>query len=362
MSVKPERPSGGTAGSVQDRRGIRLIASAIAVLVLAIGLFTALAPDASAAGSAVNQCNGVYNGGGQAVECHVIVNNRLNLATGVSSSTSTLTACHGAPAGALTCTTTPLDVLITSVHQCNGSALGGGATLLCTVQVTNTITGDGTSAPTTVNQCIGSGGGGGTQPTVDCSPIASTTGADVTQCNGSANNGGGSRRVHCTVTTSTSSAELPVTINQCNGSAAGGSTVTCTSSITNIFVAVPPPTTSATASRTKPSGSVRPSTATRPTTSAVGRTTTRGTASRNGTATTTVRNGTSTNGGAIGTTSTASTGAGGGTTPSGSGTTTTLASTGVAATRQALLAVVLLAAGAALMMIGRRTGWSGKHR
>lgn len=110
---------------------------------------------------AVNQCNGVYNGGGQAVECHVVIQNRLNLATGVSSSTSTVEACRGV----------------------------AGAALTCTVQVTNAITGSGTQAPVTTDQCIGSGGGGGTEPTTVCSPIASTTNADITQCNGSANNG-----------------------------------------------------------------------------------------------------------------------------------------------------------------------------
>ena len=47
----------------------------------------------------------------------------------------------------------------------------------------------------TVNQCVGSGKGGG--GTVNCSPYpASTTGATVTQCNGSANGGGATADCH----------------------------------------------------------------------------------------------------------------------------------------------------------------------
>ena len=330
------------------------------MLVLALGLFVGLVPAASAARAAVNQCNGVYNGGGQAVECHVVIQNRLNLATGVSSSTSTEQACHGAAGGAVMCTTIPIDVLSTTVDQCNGSALGGGATLLCTVQVTNTITGSATSAPTTVNQCIGSGGGGGTQPTVDCTPIGSTTNADVTQCNGSANNGGGTMRVRCTVTPSTSSAALPVTINQCNGSTAGGSTVTCTASIVNIFLPTTPTTAAPSttlASRPRPSGTVRPSTATRPTTTGIATTTARAATSSSGTASTSARSTTSTPTNAVATATPAT-----GTGTTSSTTTTALASTGVPAIRLGLLAVVLLAGGAALMVIGRRVGWIGKHR
>jgi hypothetical protein len=152
-----------------------------AVVVLAGGLLPT--GTAVAAAPAVAQCNGTDNVGGEEVRCTVTVNNSLDLATGVGSSTVTVQECHGA-AGAPTCgtpVTSTFNDVITAVDQCNGSGSGGGGVVACTVQVSNTITGAATTSPATVNQCNGSGGGGGTQPTVQCSPIASATGATVTQ-------------------------------------------------------------------------------------------------------------------------------------------------------------------------------------
>src|SRR6202035_3917978 len=123
--------------------------------------------------------------------------------------------------------------------QCNGIVFGGGSNVTCNVSVVNTIPTGTATVGVTVNQCIGSGTGGGTQPTVLCAPVASTTGASVTQCNGSGNGGGASTRVQCDVT-GAATAE-PVTINQCNGSSnGGGSTVTCMSTFTNNFIAAAP--------------------------------------------------------------------------------------------------------------------------
>ena len=361
-----------TIDTTRGRRWPALIGPALAVFVLMIGLFAGLASSASAAGGPVNQCNGVYNHGGQEIRCTVTVTNNLNLATGVDSSSVTVQECHGAAGTALLCTTTPSNSssLTKTVTQCNGSANGGGARVTCSVLVTNNITGNAETAPATVNQCQTAGTGGGPQPTTQCSPRGNTTNADITQCNQSGNGGGATQRVKCTVTTSTSTAALPITINQCVGSAnGGGSLVTCRAQIVNHVLAVTP-TTTATAtttapstSRPRPSGSVRPSTTVRPSTSS----------RPNGTAsvTTTARSGVSgghdsatasRNATSARSTTSSHTAAVNATTSSTATTSGALASTGAPAARQGLLAVILLAAGAGLMIVGRRRRWIGKHR
>lgn len=222
-----------------------------AVVVLACGLLPT--GTAVAAAPAVAQCNGADNVGGQEVRCTVTVTNSLDLATGVGSSTVTVQECHG-PAGAPVCSapvTTSFNDVTTAVNQCNGSGSGGGGVVACSVSVTNTITGDATTSPATINQCNGSGGGGGTEPTVQCSPLGSTTGATIDQCNDAGNGGGGSMRVQCQVSPSTQTAALLVTIDQCNGSGnGGGATVTCSSSITHDIRAAAAPQPSATPSPT----------------------------------------------------------------------------------------------------------------
>ena len=235
--------------------------SMILALMLAISLifiiFIASPPTASAATS-VSQCNGVDNVGGQAVECHYTVTN--NLDGSVTSSTVTLTECHGAANDppTLTCTSstaTSTDLVVT-IDQCNGSGNGGGGTVTCTVDVVNNITGTETPTSATVNQCNASGTGGGTAPTVLCDPFpASTTSATVTQCNESGNGGGGTLRVRCTVDSgSTTTSILSVTVNQCNGSGnGGGATVTCRTGLTNVITGPAPspsPTPTATPSPT----------------------------------------------------------------------------------------------------------------
>ena len=192
---------------------------------------------------AVSQCNGTDNVGGQAVACEVTVTNNLNVATGETSSVVEVEECHGAANTVLTCvnSVTPSDELTTSVDQCNGSGSGGGGTVECHVHIVNNITGPAGPTPATINQCNGSGAGGGTLPTVMCDPAGNTTDATISQCNDSGNGGGPTMRVQCTATPSTETSVLPVAVDQCNGSGnGGGATVTCTVSVTNNIITEPP--------------------------------------------------------------------------------------------------------------------------
>lgn len=197
----------------------------------------------AAANTSIIQCNGTDNVGGQAVECSVDIINNLDMSTGVTSSTVTVSECHGAANVPLTCpagVTTASSDLVTAVDQCNGSGNGGGGNVRCNVTITNNITGNASVTPATVNQCNSAGTGGGTAPTTNCDPYpANTTNATVTQCNGSGNGGGGTMRVTCTVGTgSTESSALGVTVEQCIGSGNdGGALVTCSTSITNNVIA-----------------------------------------------------------------------------------------------------------------------------
>lgn len=247
----------------------RLFAAGLAVTGLVLLVLSALAGAgfqsvAQAAPAAVQQCNDVANVGGQGITCSVDIVNNLNVATGKTSSTATVTMCVGAANAPLKCTTTPSSstALTTSVDQCNRSGNGGGGAVRCAVSVVNNITGNTTRRGATVNQCIGSGGGGGTQPTVACDPNGNTTNATITQCNGSGNGGGATRRVRCTVTPSTRTSAIPVTINQCNGSGnGGGALVICTASITNNIISSSPSSTppASTSPSSSPTRSTSPS-------------------------------------------------------------------------------------------------------
>jgi hypothetical protein len=226
--------------------------------ILTLGLFLAvgvlmgghLSTASAAPGSpAVNQCNGTDNVGGKAVVCDITITNNLNLTTGAVSSTVVTNDCHGAAGVPPTVTcillTQNFPTLTKSADQCNGSGLGGGSNVICSVTILNNITGTITPTAATVNQCVGSGTGGGTGSTLKCDPFpANTTNATITQCNGSGNGGGGINRVQCTVGPSTITSALPVTVNQCNGSGnGGGNTVTCTVSIRNTILAGSTPVT-----------------------------------------------------------------------------------------------------------------------
>lgn len=224
------------------RRGLAIAAGLVLATAALLGTTPAAPASAAPAPGALTQCNDTDNGGGRAVECDVTITNYLDLQTNVSRSDIVARTCTGAAGAAPLCTVLPVTfpTSTTDITQCNGSGLGGGATVTCTVNVVNTIVGSATLSPATVNQCIGSGTGGGIEPTLNCNPVGTTSGATITQCNGSANGGGAQNRVTCTVgpltEPSTQSTALPVTINQCNGSAAGGSLVTCSASLSHTFL------------------------------------------------------------------------------------------------------------------------------
>ena len=225
------------------------VVTALGVLVLG-GFFGTKVAGAAATAPAAAQCDppAFPTGAGFQVTCTITIANTVT-AAGASSSTVTATACLAAagvtPPSGCTTTVSPSNQLVTSVDQCNGIVVGGGSNLTCDVSVVNTIPTGAATSGVTVNQCIGSGTGGGTQPTLLCAPVAGTTNATVTQCNGSGNGGGASTRVQCNVTGSTTAE--PVTVNQCNGSSnGGGSTVTCATTFTNNFVAAAPTATTTT--------------------------------------------------------------------------------------------------------------------
>jgi hypothetical protein len=229
------------------RRGL-LLSAVTLLLAAAFTVSIGAAPDtAHAATVAINQCNFDETGAAREIRCDVTVVNNLDVATGITSSTVTTTVCAGPPGEAL-CVTTPgaLTVdIVGSVNQCNNSVNAGGSIVTCNVNVVNNVTGVGSTSPATVNQCIGSGQGGGTEPTTNCAPVSSASGADIIQCNTAGNGGGASNRVQCTASGTVSSL-WPVTIVQCNDSANGaGDLVTCTAQLTTNLIAVAATTTAA---------------------------------------------------------------------------------------------------------------------
>ncbi|HVF19052.1 MAG TPA: hypothetical protein VNA14_02280, partial [Mycobacteriales bacterium] len=244
---------------------MHLVVALVVIVASTVGWQVHDVAPAAAANITVNVCNGTDNTGGKGIECEVTVTNNINLATGVTSSTVTVRECHGAANTALPCTTTtgqPTGDLVTAVEICNNVGSGGGGSVTCTVRVTNNITGEATTAPVTVDQCNGSGTGGG-DPAVSCNPVGSTVNATVTQCNGSGNGGGATLRVTCEVPSSTQSGALPLRVNQCNGSGnGGGAVVRCSTRMTTNVIAA-----AATPSPT-PSGGVTPSTTPSPTAAA----------------------------------------------------------------------------------------------
>lgn len=211
--------------------GAVLLASAF----LVVG--TTIAP---AAAAPVSQCDGLFNGGGEGANCQITVENTLNLATGAESSTVTTLVCSGAANTVSTCagpgTVVVNDFLTDVVEQCNGSGDGGGSTLQCSVVMTNTIIGAGTTSAPSVNQCNDSFDSLPLPAGSSCDPIGATTDATITQCNDSINCGT-QVSMNCTVGSSTVSSALPVSITQCNNSVnGGGALLECSTSITTLFV------------------------------------------------------------------------------------------------------------------------------
>lgn len=220
------------------RRLLSILPIGLLALTFVLGVAVTTAPPASALTTiaATTTCaNGEDNTGGLGIICEVTIDNTITASGG--SATVTVRECHGAagdPEASCTTTTDILTEPVTAVTQCNDSANGGGATLRCSVEVTNTFVGvSATPTAVTVNQCVGSGDGVAN----DCDPFpATTTGATITQCNGSAN-GGTLVRLECTATGTEAAAHI-VTINQCNDSAnGGGALVICSADITNSVVA-----------------------------------------------------------------------------------------------------------------------------
>jgi hypothetical protein len=229
-------------------RGVRHTLAVVATAALAL-FFAGFGSAPQAAEAApYAQCDSQFNTPGLGMDCTIAVVNNLDLATGVTSSTTTYTRCSGAANTALTCvgpTTVSSTQLVTSVSQCNSSLDGGGASMHCSVTITNNIVGNATAVGATVNQCNDSLAGGGIVLRA-CNPDpASTSGAAISQCNNSDNGGGSS--LTCLVTAgSTTTAALYVTVSQCNYSAnGGGSLIVCsvgmTTNITPAVVVVVPP-------------------------------------------------------------------------------------------------------------------------
>jgi len=238
----------------------------VTALVLFTGAFSlagmaALPGTAAAASTVVDQCNAhgpATEGATTAMTCTVTVVNTIK-GTTTGSTTTVSRFCALGPCSSPNGTfTTRSNSLVTDVRQCNSSDNDAAHAISCSVSITNSIERDTSGAPpltpTTVNQCVGSGQGGG--GVVDCGPIAAAAGATVTQCNGSGNGGGGA--VHCTVDPGSSvSSAIPITVSQCNGTGnVGGSAVTCSASLVtritkaNAPVATPTPAATSTPSPT----------------------------------------------------------------------------------------------------------------
>jgi hypothetical protein len=216
------------------RRRIRgLIGVLAAAALMTVGVTAAVvqssAEPAEAATVSFSQCNGHEAGpagAATAVNCSVTIVNTINALGGTSAVAYVRSCALEVCTGDITSST---DV-INAVHQCNASNNGGGSATTCSVDIINNISASAPAAATalTLNQCVGSGQGGGALMT-GC--IESTQGSPtVTQCNGSGN-GGGATMV-CTAS-GTVSAAFPISVDQCNGSEnGGGSTVNCTVTIT----------------------------------------------------------------------------------------------------------------------------------
>ena len=221
-----------------------LLALTVAFFVVGMALHS---PAARAAPLTVDQCSNVGPGPAGAttgMNCTITVVNTIT--NGTTSSTTTLTrlcSLDPCPSGNGTFVSSSTD-LVTTVNQCNASGNDAAHPTTCDVTITNNISADTPGAQpvtaATVNQCVGSGGGGG--GTVNCTPFpATTTSATVTQCNGTSNGGGVT--VACSVNpASVVSPAIPVRVNQCNGTAnPGGSVVTCRTAIfTNITAGAAP--------------------------------------------------------------------------------------------------------------------------
>jgi hypothetical protein len=244
-------------------------------LLILTGAFTiaglALPTTAHASTMTVDQCNthvAGTAGATTALKCTVTVVNTIS-GTSTYSRTTVTRQCSIGPCSSPNGTfVTDSASLVTVIQQCNGSDNDAAHEINCYVNVINNIDPNTPSAKplraATVNQCVGSGTGGG--GVVNCTP-STATGTTVTQCNGSGNGGGG--KVLCTVDPqSTVSRAIPITVKQCNGSGnPGASRLSCNASvitrITDIApVAVPKATSTPTRTATSAPTTTSPPTAT----------------------------------------------------------------------------------------------------
>ncbi|MEP7192851.1 MAG: hypothetical protein ABI903_08285 [Actinomycetota bacterium] len=251
--------------------------SLLAALIMLTGGFSlaglALPTAAQASTRAIDQCN-VHvpgtAGATTALNCTVTVVNTIS-GTSTRSRTTVTRLCTLGPCSTPNGTFVTDSVsLVTVIRQCNGSDNDAGHAIRCYVNVVNNIE-RGTSnaqpltAPT-VNQCVGSGTGGG--GVLDCSP-STATGTNVTQCNGSGNGGGGA--LHCIVDPQSKvSRVIPITIKQCNGTGnPGGAALTCYASVItrisdNVAGTIPKATSTPTQPATSTTKTTTPTTTTPP--------------------------------------------------------------------------------------------------
>lgn len=245
----------------QSRPAWQLAFAALLVAsAFSLGFAGLSATPARAAVLAVDQCSGIGaspEGATTGMACDITVVNTIT-SNGATSSTTTVTrtcSLGPCPPGNGTFTTRSTE-LVTDIKQCNGSGNDAAHPTTCNVTVTNNVAANIPGAQpvtaATINQCVGSGGGGGGSVICDPNP-ASTTDATVAQCNGSANGGGGT--IDCAVSTaSTINPAVPVRVNQCNGTGnPGGSIVRCrvslSTNVTSAATATATPSASARAGR-----------------------------------------------------------------------------------------------------------------
>jgi len=238
----------------------QLLKALVALALLAPAAIVGASPVSAAAFSSTGACaTGIGNAGGQGIICDITIVNTI-MATGGSATVkvheclgSAGSPTDGARGHACTTTTHHVNAPVTSVTQCDGSANGGGATLRCSVTITNNFydVAPGSTA-LTINQCVGSGDG----ETTGCNPFpATTSGAAITQCNGTAN-GGTLVQLTCNAT-GTMATGLAIAVNQCNGSGLnGGGLVICTVSMVSHAIPLPAPTSTSDAGSSSDSATV----------------------------------------------------------------------------------------------------------
>ena len=166
-----------TSERPRRRRVFQIMAAVFTVAVFAAGLSAVVLGSESTPASATtigfSQCNGhAADAPGAALTetCSISITNNISATGGTSSSTVITTVCTLGPCTSQTVNSSDV---INAVHQCNFSNIEGGSTTVCNVNIVNNIALDGAAAASalTVNQCNGSGGGGGTNMAA-CIPSA----------------------------------------------------------------------------------------------------------------------------------------------------------------------------------------------